>query len=580
MLEVHRKQVIATMANRASQVRLKIGLALLIALVFNNFTGVTFAVVWWLAYVLSQMAEARIFSAEVLEARLGARTGYAQMVAMVAASNVLFSSFGVVEILRGGPWGALSGALLITGAIVNALTTNASSRALFLAGLAPQILCFFFLPAVAFLNGAGWLAGAQLAFAAVLNVTAAAMAWRLFAGVLAAGEQARAEAEAANNTKSEFLATMSHEIRTPLNGVLGMAQAMAAGELGGEQRERLDVIRRSGESLLAILNDILDISKVEAGKLEIEQVDFDLGEVLGGVLATFAPLAMQRGLRLTVEFAGAEGVYRGDPTRMRQIVSNLVSNALKFTPAGAIRVVGVLEAHALRIDVADTGIGMSSEVTEGIFGKFVQADASTTRRYGGTGLGLAISRELAMLMGGSIDLASAPGKGSVFTVRLPLERIGEARAPAPNRANAEPLLEAMDRVRILAAEDNQINRLVLKTLLGQIGLEPDIVSDGALAVEAWRSGAYDVILMDIQMPEMDGVTATRMIRSEERATGRVRTPILGLTANAMSHQVADYRQAGMDGHVAKPIDIAKLFQALEDALAAPASVEMASSLSA
>jgi signal transduction histidine kinase/ActR/RegA family two-component response regulator len=408
---------------------------------------------------------------------------------------------------------------------------------------------------------------------ALRNITAAKRDERKLVNAIEA-------AEAANRAKSQFLATMSHEIRTPLNGVLGMAQAMSAAELAPDQRERVDVIRHSGEALLAVLNDILDISKVEAGKLEIEQVEFDLAEVLRGVSDTFSPLATQRGLRLSVELGGAEGVYRGDPTRVRQIVSNLVSNALKFTPTGAIRVIAVLEAHALRLQVADTGIGMTPEVAASIFGKFVQADASTTRRYGGTGLGLAICRELAVLMGGSIDVASAPGKGSVFTIRLPLKRVGEARVAVASQPAAPRADAGVDLIRVLAAEDNQINRLVLKTLLGQIGIEPDIVSDGALAVEAWRTGAYDVILMDIQMPEMDGVAATRTIRSEERATGRRRTPILGLTANAMSHQVADYRQAGMDGHVAKPIDIAQLFRALEAVIDDAATEDRASALSA
>ena len=209
-----------------------------------------------------------------------------------------------------------------------------------------------------------------------------------------------------------------------------------------------------------------------------------------------------------------------------------------------------------------------------MFAKFAQADASTTRRYGGTGLGLAISRELAEMMGGSITLASTPGQGSIFTVRLRLERIGEARrAPRPRQTTLLLPEPEPSKVRILAAEDNHINRLVLKTLLNQIGLHPDIVGDGALAVEAWRHGNYDVILMDIQMPELDGLAATREIRAEEAATGRRRTPILGLTANAMAHQVDDYMRAGMDGLVSKPIDVAKLFAALETALGQEAETE-------
>ncbi len=571
MRNAQKTQVIAAVANRTRQIRLKIGLAVLIGVVFNSFTGVTFAVGWSGIYIASQLAEAWFFRASDLERRLASRWGHAQLVGAVAVSNLLFSSFGVAEMIRGGPGGALAGALLITGAIVNAVTTTASSREIFLAGLIPQIVCFAFLPGVALGHGAGTLTASQLAFGALLNLIAAVMAWRLFASVLAGEDHARTEAEAANTAKSDFLATVSHEIRTPLNGVLGMAQAMAASDLAPEQRERLDVIRDSSEALLRVLNDILDISKIEARKLEIEQLDFDLGEVLTSVNATFLPVAAQRGLELKIEIGDAGGVYRGDPNRVRQIICNLVSNALKFTASGAIKVRAAKDGD-IRIDISDTGIGIAPAVAENIFGKFIQADASTTRQYGGTGLGLAISRELAEMMGGSITLQSVPGQGSTFTVRLRLERLGEARrAPPPRQPTlllpAEP---QASRTRILAAEDNHINRLVLKTLLNQIGLHPDIVGDGALAVEAWRHGAYDVILMDIQMPELDGIGATREIRAEEAATGRRRTPILGLTANAMAHQVDEYMRAGMDGHVSKPIDVAKLFAALEAALGAEA----------
>jgi signal transduction histidine kinase len=578
MNDAQKTQVLAAVANRARQIRLKVLLALLIGAVFNSFTGVGFAVGWCGLYISSQLVEAWVFRPSQIERRLTTRWGYAQLVGAVAISNLLFSSFGVAEMIRGGPGGALAGALLITGAIVNAVTTTASSRELFLAGLIPQIVCFAFLPGVALGHGAGALTASQLGFAALLNLIAAAMAWRLFASVLAGEDRARTEAEAANIAKSEFLATMSHEIRTPLNGVLGMAQAMAASDLTSEQRERLDVIRESSETLLKVLNDILDISKIEARKLEIEAVEFDLGETLNGVNATFSPVAAQRGLELSVQIGDADGVYRGDPTRVRQIISNLISNALKFTASGSIKVRAAKDGEHVRIEVSDTGIGIAPEVAAHLFAKFAQADASTTRRYGGTGLGLAISRDLAELMGGSITLHSEAGSGTTFTVRLRLERTGEARRePLEHKPRQTTLRLPADpkpgRVRILAAEDNHINRLVLKTLLNQIDLHPDIVGDGALAVEAWRHGDYDVILMDIQMPELDGMAATREIRAEEAATGRPRTPILGLTANAMSHQVEEYRRAGMDGHVAKPIDVAKLFAALEEALGGAAEGE-------
>jgi signal transduction histidine kinase/CheY-like chemotaxis protein len=379
--------------------------------------------------------------------------------------------------------------------------------------------------------------------------------------------EAKAAAEAANQAKSGFLATMSHEIRTPLNGVLGMAQAMAVDTLSPMQSERLDVIRQSGESLLAILNDMLDLSKIEAGKLELEEIAFDLGEIARGAHATFTALANSQGLSFGLDIEAARGVYLGDPTRLRQVLYNLISNALKFTEAGEIRVTAAYEAGELEIRVADTGIGMSDEALSGLFSKFAQADTSTTRKYGGTGLGLAICRQLADLMGGSIAATSREGQGSTFVFKIPMARIGEARTAA---AQPERPAQGSLELRVLAAEDNSVNQLVLKTLLHQVGVEPVIVENGQLALEAWEASDWDVILMDVQMPVMDGPTATRAIRAREAQAGRPRTPIIALTANAMSHQLADYLVCGMDGHVTKPIDAQRLFEALQDALDARA----------
>ncbi len=376
---------------------------------------------------------------------------------------------------------------------------------------------------------------------------------------------AKEEAEAANKAKSAFLATMSHEIRTPLNGVLGMAQVMAADALSEVQRERLEVIRRSGESLLAILNDVLDLSKIEAGKLELEATEFDIAEVVEGVYATFEPLARGKGLDLSVEIAEpARGVYRADSVRVRQVLLNLVSNALKFTDDGTVRIRLAREAGMLSLEVADTGIGLTPEQAARLFDKFEQADVSTTRRYGGTGLGLSICRELVELMGGTIEVRSAPDEGACFTVRLPLPWIGPSvDAPA---APAETCQASPPPVRVLAAEDNPVNRMVLTAMLQQAGLEPEVVGDGAEAVARWRAEPWDLILMDVQMPGMDGPEATRIIRAEEAATGRPRTPIIALTANAMSHQVAEYLSGGMDDFVAKPLEIALLFAAMERVL--------------
>ncbi|HEY8572405.1 ATP-binding protein [Phenylobacterium sp.] len=380
--------------------------------------------------------------------------------------------------------------------------------------------------------------------------------------------KAKEEAEAANRAKSAFLATMSHEIRTPLNGVLGMAQAMAMGDLSAVQRERLDIIRQSGEALLAILNDVLDLSKIEAGKLELEQAEFDIEELARGAHATFSAVAEAKGLEFALEIQpAARGAYLGDSVRVRQILYNLVSNALKFTEAGEVRVTVGRKAEALRIVVADTGIGIPPQKLATLFQKFEQGDASTTRRYGGTGLGLAICRDLASLMKGAITAESTPGQGTTFTVVLPIPRTAARRAP-PQRPAPEPA-NATRPLRVLAAEDNEMNQLVLKTLLSQVGIEPVMVRTGKEAVAAWEAEPWDVILMDVQMPEMDGPSATAVIRTREAMEGRARTPIVALTANAMPHHIKEYADAGMDDFVAKPIEAARLFAALQAAAEAP-----------
>ncbi len=376
---------------------------------------------------------------------------------------------------------------------------------------------------------------------------------------------AKAEADAANQAKSAFLATMSHEIRTPLNGVLGMTQAMAMDELIEVQRERLGVIRASGEALLAILNDVLDLSKIEAGKLELECIDFDLTQVVQCACQPFAVLAAEKGVGFTIDLAGAEGVYSGDPTRVRQVLSNLVSNALKFTAAGHIGVTAQAADDRLVLAISDTGEGIPDDKIAELFTSYTQADASTARRFGGTGLGLAICRQLAELMGGTITVASRVGEGSTFTVTLGAPRVGDA-IPAPAESERMVAPVASRPLRVLAAEDNEVNRLVLKTLLAHAGVEPVFAENGELALAAWEQGPWDLVLMDVQMPVMDGPTAVRRIREREAETGRPRTPIVALSANAMSHQITEYLAGGMDGHVAKPIEADKLFEALSLAL--------------
>ena len=386
---------------------------------------------------------------------------------------------------------------------------------------------------------------------------------RRLARALAAARTKEAEAEAANAAKSVFLATMSHEIRTPLNGVLGMAQVMARDPLTPVQRERLEVIAQSGEALTALLNNVLDLSKIEAGQMELELIAFDLEEVLASAQAAFAPLAAEKGLVLRLTTApGARTRFEGDPTRLRQILYNLLSNAVKFTEAGEVELIAEVEGAGLRLAVRDTGPGLGPEDQQRLFQRFSQIDASTTRRHGGSGLGLAIAHELCALMGGRLRVESVAGAGATFIAEVPLRPLD----PAPERP-ADPAVStdarpAGPRLRILAAEDNPVNRKVLLALLTPLDVETTVVENGAEVVDAWAGGDFDVILMDVRMPVMDGLAATRAIRAREDATGRPRTPIIGLSADAMAHQVEELLAAGMDDHVPKPIEVARLYAVL------------------
>lgn len=377
---------------------------------------------------------------------------------------------------------------------------------------------------------------------------------------------AKARAEEASRTKSMFLANMSHEIRTPLNGVLGMAEVLESSLTNPEHKRMIGTIRRSGETLLNILNDILDMSKIEAGKLELESVPFSPMELAERVEDLHNLRAEEKGLDFEVLVSsGAETARLGDPFRVQQIMHNLVSNAIKFTDRGSVTVkLSGRRGQPLVIEVRDSGIGMTPEQMARLHDEFTQADSSVTRRFGGTGLGMAITRNLVLKMGGEITVQSEPGEGTVIRVTLPLPE--SEIAPSAGRAAPLALHEGrLDGLRILVADDNGTNRSVLELMLSRCGAAVTTVADGSQAVQAWEPGRFDAILLDIAMPVMDGKAALHEIRQKEAALNVPRVPIVAVTANAMSHQIVEYLIWGFDSCVSKPItmtDVTKVIRSL------------------
>jgi signal transduction histidine kinase/ActR/RegA family two-component response regulator len=373
----------------------------------------------------------------------------------------------------------------------------------------------------------------------------------------------RDEAEAANRAKSEFLTNMSHEIRTPLNGVLGVADALALGPLDSEQSELVEIIRASGAVLNRLLCDILDLARVESGALELAAQPFDLADAVRDVAHLSAAHARDKGIDFRLALAAdVDRVVLGDPVRLKQILTNLASNAIKFTDKGFVEIeVSRQEdtSDGLRFVVRDTGCGFDSGAQERLFGRFQQGYGAMNRRAGGSGLGLAIARQLTELMGGKLEARSVEGRGSTFTLSLSLPIV------APSEAVETPPLQADGEGRpthILIVDDNANNRRLLEVLLTHFGAVTEAAANGEQAVEAWRAGEFDAIIMDMQMPVMDGLAATRSIREAERAEKRARTPIIFVSANAMPEHLEAARAAGGDGHVSKPIAADKLFAAL------------------
>ena len=404
-------------------------------------------------------------------------------------------------------------------------------------------------------------------------------------------KEARGRAESANQAKSAFLAVMSHELRTPLNGMLGMAQALRGEQLPPRQREQVELMIDSGDTLLVLLNDILDLSKIEAGKLEIAPTAGDLVGVCARLVGGYQPTAREKGVALNFHVSGdPPSMLMFDAVRVRQCLANLLSNALKFTLAGRVDVTltcapdTAFGRPCVSLTVADTGIGMSAGTLSKLFGAFTQADASTTRNFGGTGLGLNITRRLAQLMDGEIIVHSREGKGSTFTLRFLVDPVAagsiDTAAAGFGGANDDESLSPLHGRRVLVVDDHPVNRRVIKLFLAPFDCDLVEVENGREALEALEAEVFDLVLMDVNMPVMDGLEATRRLRADPRWS---RLPVIALTADVMRTQVETCLEAGMDAHVAKPIDLRDLLSVMAQVLAksgqAPAGpVEKASAI--
>lgn len=391
--------------------------------------------------------------------------------------------------------------------------------------------------------------------------------------------RARELAEQASQAKSDFLANISHEVRTPLNALMGLTRLLLDSPLNPEQKNWLDLMDSSAHALLTLLNDVLDLSRIEAGKLSIESVRFSLREAVEEVGALYAEQARAKSLDWSLDISPAvPSEVLGDPGRLRQVLGNLLSNALKFTPRGGkvrlrAKVLTTLGTgrHLLHLQVQDSGVGISPRHQATIFDAFTQADASTARRYGGSGLGLAICSRLVALMGGSIDLNSELGQGSTFTVTLPLNEPSSGSETTPQSAPTElhELAQAGQRfagLRVLLAEDHPVNELLMKQLLTRLGCEVRLARDGAQAITLWEQGDTDLILMDVQMPGTNGLEATRRIRELELERRVPHTPIVAVTANAMQGDRDACLAAGMDGYTPKPVSPQALIRVMDEVL--------------
>ena len=540
------------------------GVSLAAVLLLTGF-GVGAACIW----ILVNLAlEASLVFARARYAHLGQRPPVVERLAPILAFSAVWSAMASICLFYGAPALQVAGLVILLGLLVASLKYAALSWAGFVF-LAPAPFAALILAPIVLNGFRGW----QLALVLLTLVGLGAIIINVASTIrrnARALEAARAEALDASRAKSAFLAMMSHELRTPMNGVLGMAHALAATKLSRQQGDYLDMIVQSGDGLMAVLNDILDLSKIEAGKLELETVSFDIDKLGRQIFLMWSETARLKGLELALEIDPATPAWlAGDPVRVRQILLNLISNALKFTEQGGVNVrIAPVIPHGVEIIVADTGVGMRQDQQAKLFQPFAQAEASTTRRFGGTGLGLSICRQLAEMMGGAISVISEPGQGSTFRVLLPL-----SPGPAPLQAETQGEIVSLEGRRILVVDDNRVNQAVATAILEAAGALVTVADDGQEGLDKLRGGGFDVVLMDVHMPRMDGIEALGRIRAGQ--AGPADMPVIALTADAMSGEGERLIDLGFDDAQPKPIQPAELLYAVAaycERFEAPASL--------
>jgi len=573
------------MLRRRRQVGFRLAMMALMVLFFWPYLSLAGMCGWGVIYAALQAWEYWALSDEpVGEAQIKARR--ATSIWTIALNSAVFGLPAVLWAHSGGLLGLVCGAYLLSGAILNTVLTTRACSAAFQASILPFI-GYVFVGAVLAAGqnlklgalGTVGIAGGMMSLSAVLLWIDSSRTERSESAALASLSEREAQlelalrrAEDAGEAKSAFLANMSHELRTPLNGVLGMASVLARTELTPSQREMVDVISRSAVNLQTLLSDVLDLAKIEAAQVALQAEPLAPAAIARSVGALFSATCSEKGLSLDVDTdAESETGVLADGMRLTQIVTNLCNNAIKFTERGgvtlSVRTMVELQRRRVVFAVADTGIGMSDDGKARLFERFAQVDGSITRRFGGTGLGLAISKNLIDLMGGEIEVESEEGRGSTFTVRFdfPAAELPVAATALAEVDHAPATSEGSEPLRVLLVEDHPVNRQVVQLILADIA-RVDVAVNGREGLDAAKVNRYDVILMDMQMPVMDGVTATGAIRRWESEQGFARTPIVMLTANAMSGDMQQSLAAGADLHLAKPITADALLAALERVL--------------